>query len=164
MAARCSRQSRTDRLLVRESTATDVLYVAERLSIEDVAELVAATGLQPKDALSLAHSQSDQTWAGVLDGDVVVVGGALVDSEGLSANVWLLCLPGAKSAPRELARAIRRRVNDLSDHHGLLWGYVDDRNETRKRWLKMLGFSMTDEVTRYESFLKLPFRLFVNQT
>lgn len=166
--ADCGRRTggRTGRFLVREATAPDLPEVATAMTIEDRAEMVAMTGLSPTDALAFCHSQSADAWA-VVDRkteDVIALGGVAPDPDEPCANVWLLCTPAVTKSSRAFLRLVRRYVRDLSLRHGLLYGYVDDRNALRKRWLKSLGFTITDErAPAGLAHLNIPFRLFVSQ-
>jgi hypothetical protein len=151
---------------VREATATDTATVARLMSDADVAEAVAATGYEASRALAFCHSESKDCWAVESDGRVVAVGGIVPDDpddEALSASVWLVCTEAAADHPRDFIRTLRGHLRQLERRYGILYGYVDDRNRQRKRWIESLGFLMTMETTD-ESHLGLPFRLFITRT
>jgi len=163
MATGCARpNTRQDVLLVRDGRAEDIQAVIQQIASPDADELCASTGFDPYQSLCYCYSKSAETWAVEADGEVIALGGVSPSDDEPSAAVWLICGPGADRTPKALLRLLRKRLLVLKQRYGLLFGFVDDRNKKRKRWLHLLGFNMTNDIAVQKN-VKLSFRLFVSR-
>lgn len=137
---------------VRQATPADALDIAERLREEDRAEILAATGLDPRLALP----------AGVQGGGFVLTAG--VESIGRPEILfgvdpvadcpevgvaWMVSTPAIYDYPVEVAVRSRELHNLFHQRYELLTNYMDERNTRHRKWLSWLGFKF---IRRVESF------------
>lgn len=118
----------------------DVLSVALRLRDADRAELRAASGLTPIEALELSYSLTENPHVGVDDDDKPICIGGVVP-HGERGAIWLLATPDVERLRIPFLRASRGWVERLQRTYPLLTNAVDERNTVHIEWLKWLGFT-----------------------
>ena len=125
---------------------------------EDCAEVRAVTGLEPLDVLLVSVSESRQSWAGYLDGELATIFG-IRDITHLSgtALIWALSGPRVEERPVGFVRACRHVLPYLLSTAELIFNAIDCRHSKALRWAKHLGFSV-GEPQPY-GVEQLPFRL-----
>lgn len=137
----------SDRMAIRRAVAEDIVHVAPRMRRQDVDELWALSRTTPVEALVMSIEMSDLTFTGVIDGRPEFMFGLafLSHATGLGSP-WFLGTDEIKKHRRDFLRAsvqwrdmFLKRMPDLRN-------CVDDRNELSKRWLRWLGFELTDPV------------------
>lgn len=127
----------------------------------DVDEVYAMSGRDINTAVDDGLKESELVWIGMWENDPVTIFGArriaLLSDEG---TPWLLGTdrirePGIKKAFIE--RSIPY-VLEMLKRFRYLENFVDARNTTSIRWLKMMGFTI--ETAEPIGFLKMPFHRF----
>ncbi|MDP6213163.1 MAG: DUF2833 domain-containing protein [Candidatus Thalassarchaeaceae archaeon] len=133
---------------IRPSIHSDIFYVAHRMREEDVAEVRAAGGLDPVQALIEGFKNSRQCYTAEWKGEpFIMFGVAPVDD--VSGAVWLLGTPTVTKARVAFLKESRRIIDEFHDDFPLLFNFVDARNKVHIRWIEWLGFTF---INNHESF------------
>lgn len=134
-------------------------YVAENMRQADIDEVMAASGREPKRALSLGVLCSPQSWTMLVDGKPVAIGGVfsinVIYGEGVP---WILGTTDLESNMKSFLRISKEYLELVLRYHSYLSNYVDVRNELAIKYLKWLGFSIGEPEPF--GFMKKPFRKF----
>lgn len=137
----------SDRMAVRRSVEDDIVEIAPRMRRQDVEELWASSRHTPVEALVSALLSSDYTFTGVIDGRPEMMFGLSVISHVTGhGSPWLLGTDEILNHRRDFMRASAQWRDMFLDRTPILTNCVDDRNELSKRWLRWLGFELTDPV------------------
>lgn len=147
-------------ILVRPPRRADIPVLVANLREADRQELEAARGGEPHEAVRSALALSSHRWAMDVDGNLGLVGGIVTVSllNGIGSP-WLLGTTELDRIPGALTK-IGLRYRDVA--LGLfpeLVNYVDARNVKAIRWLKRLGFTVSDTPVPY-GVSRLPFYRF----
>lgn len=137
---------------VRPATAADLDYIAHNLRAEDHAEVVAATGIDPRLILPLAAEGGREVYtAGLISNNrAEIVFGYDPFPECPSAAVaWMLSTPVIYDYPVEIAVRSRECYDAAHRKYEVLTNFGDERNERHLKWLSWLGFK---KLRRIESF------------
>ncbi len=130
----------------------------------DQAELIAAYGLSPVEALLISVAESKQAWAILFDGAIEGVAGVTEYRRNLCKRPagipWLLATDKFTEFRISLAKEAKRHLNSLAERYSYLFNYVDSRNTTSIIWLKWLGFTVDEKELYYFHDPKVPFYLF----
>jgi len=129
--------------LARPTRPDDLIAVAEAMREEDVAEVRAARGISPLEALQGGYACTPNCYSFVPEGDIpVAIGGVaphpLLPRVGIC---WLLGTPAIKKHSRVFLRDSRKVIEGASEGYDLIMNLVDERNTLHIRWLKWCGFS-----------------------
>ncbi len=132
----------------RRTVLPDLPHVAKAMRPEDRAEIVAASGESPRQALFRGYIASDECYTvyRVSDGLPLAVFGNKVIDPKLSAIVWLLASTDLLQHKWEFLRKSREWVERFQDKVPLLYNAVDQRNALHIRWLSWVGFSFIGTV------------------
>lgn len=111
-------------------------------------EVLAASGRSPADALIFSLRKSSHAWTAMIDGvpEVMFGVGDLNVLAGVGAP-WLL---GTDAVERHYVAFLRCSVgfrDQLLRRYSTLRNFVDARNRASIRWLRWLGFTLSDPVT-----------------
>jgi hypothetical protein len=118
-------------------------YIATNLRRCDLDEIEAMAAVAPAEALRVSLKLSSHAFA-VLGGDgqpVAIFGAAPHPLPGVGI-VWMLGTDGIQKEALGIARATRRYFDELNAAYGILWNYIDARNEVSLRWLRWGGFKL----------------------
>lgn len=130
----------------------------------DQAELIAAYGLSPTEALQKSVAASKQAWAivfaGKLEGVVGVNEYRRNWYEKPAGIPWLLATDKFPEFRISLAKEVKRRLKSLTERYAYLFNYVDSRNTTSIAWLKWLGFTVDENKPYFFHDPAVPFYLF----
>lgn len=107
----------------------------------DAAELIAVTTLTPLQAVqvSVRNSHIDFLWAYYADDTLLCIAGCT-----LTGNPWLLATPALDSHLQHVTQEAKRQVRMMLQHWDKLSNSIDVRNIKTIRWLKALGFTLTE--------------------
>lgn len=143
----------------RPATPEDVMHVAWNLRDADRRELEANGWRNPLKCLEMGWQLSDPCY--------VMVGryglpfglfGAIPDPDhATEASVWMMATDGLTHEALAFARHSRKIVAGWGDKYTLMHNAVDARNTVHVKWLKWLGFTFLNTVTRNN----VPFHEFV---
>ncbi len=131
--------------IIRKCRAADIRKLKNNLREEDNRELRKASGHHPYYALVMTYRKSEETWVGMIDGEIACVWGVFHDSVlGKTARIWLLSTAVMEKAPIRVARFTKAWLTKLLKKYDILENYVDDEYTKCKKWLKWLGFTIED--------------------
>jgi len=133
-------------------------HVRGRLRRQDQDEVLAATGMEPDDALQRSFRHSSVTWAAELQGRAVALFGAGASGISRVGNPWLLGTDMLGRAGRAFVQHSRQYVQCLLRHFPVLVNVVDARNVLSLRWLRWCGFTI-EPPGPFGPF-RLPFHVF----
>lgn len=129
-------------------TIEEIVLISENLRPEDIAEISAASGLDPLTALM--DSYDENTRMLFKNGEPVLVfgvsGNVLNKTEGAP---WMVATPLLETMPVSFMKECKTWVDWMHDHYPILRNFCDARNEVHIKWLKRLGFEF---VKLHDSF------------
>lgn len=136
------------RLAVQVATLADAAALAPNLRAADVAEVAAASGSTPLEALENGVRHSDLPRV-ILDaqGPIAIFGAVVFDDNG--ASPWLLGSDRIQEHRREFLERSRHYFARLRAPFLYLANYIDERNTLHVRWIKWLGFTIAGRVPDY---------------
>ena len=96
-------------------------------------------------AVLLAHimAESVHTFAGMVDGQPVFIGGVRPDQDRSAGMVWMLGNPGIDRAKKFYVKATREQVASMLTMFPRLYTFVDVRYPKSLRWLRAMGFQIS---------------------
>lgn len=116
----------------------------------DRQELEASHGADIRDAVVQALKVSPHRWAMEKNGQLALLGGfAVISLLGGTASPWMLGTTVALRAPAALTRIAVEYVTDALGRYPHMINYVDARNTPSIRWLRRLGFTVSEQATPY---------------
>jgi hypothetical protein len=128
-----------------DPTPENMLYIAQRMRAQDVAEIWASHHSTPLEALEHGAGHSSWVKVGVIDGEPVCMFGvsamSLLYREGLP---WMLGTDALNRHARLLVRIAPAVVAYMHALYPTLYNWVDARNRRSVKWLKALGFRLGD--------------------
>lgn len=127
--------------------AAHVRTIARRMRKADRDEVKAASGKSPFEALAYSLRKSSAAWTAMVDGrpEVMFGVGDINILTGVGAP-WLL---GTDAVEKHYVAFLRHSVSwrdQLLRRYPVLRNFVDDRNRVAIRWLRWLGFTLSDPV------------------
>lgn len=144
---------------VRQATAEDLEYVAHNLRPEDRAEVLAATGLDPRVLLPLAAQEGREVLAAGLQSNnraEIIFGVDPIPELPSAGVIWLLSTPVIYDHPVEFVTRTRELLQKFHERYELLTNFIDERNERHVKWLSWMGFKQLRRVERFGA-QNLPF-------
>lgn len=124
---------------VVDATSAHVEPIARHMRQDDINELWAAAAILPADALnlSLAAGGPARTW--LIDGTPAAMGG--INDQGV---IWLLGTDLIDRHVRAFLLESRREFEERRRQFQAVFNFIDVRNRRSIRWLRWLGFSMSE--------------------
>jgi len=131
----------------------DVSYIAQNMREADKAEILAASGSTPEQALTkglLATAFGGRTTTVCLPDDTpVAMLGVLPAGQPDVGLVWMLASNDLKNIQTQFLRESRRQLAEITDGYRVVYNYTDARNTLHHRWLKWTGFKF---IQRHEQW------------
>ncbi len=127
--------------------AAHILTIARRMRQADRDEVFAASGYTPAEALIYSLRRSSIAYTALIDGKPEVMFGAA--DLNILAGIGVPWLLGTDAIDKHYVAFLRRSVwwrGQLSKRYPVMRNFVDDRNRAAKRWLRWLGFTLSDPV------------------
>ena len=121
--------------------------IAERMRQADRDEVFAASGRSPVGALLFSLKRSSMVWTAIVDGRPEVMFG--VGDLNILAGVGAPWLLGTDAVERNYVAFLRGSVewrDQLLRDYSTLRNFVDERNRVSIRWLRWLGFTISDPI------------------
>ena len=134
----------------RPASSEDVAYIAANMRSADIAEVQAATGREPEEALldGLVASRCPLTFAP--QGIPAAIFGVCQDPRNTYIGApWLLATDEFPKHLRQIATFGPALLCALSWDFDYLQNYVDARNTIHIAWIKRLGFNLTRTVPEF---------------
>lgn len=97
----------------------------------------------PATLLAGIMAESVHTFAGIVDGQPVFIGGVRPDQDRSAGMVWMLGNPGIAKAKKFYVKATREQVASMLTMFPRLYTFVDTRYPKSLRWLRAMGFSVS---------------------
>jgi len=134
---------------VRPARWEDVPTLAADLRSADIAELRAASGLGPQEAISVGV-RAGETYVACLPDDTpaFIFGVTEVVPKELG-GVWAVATNRFKEIQMQFLRESREATAELCRPYRLTFNYTDARNKLHHRWIKWCGFTF---IKRHEQF------------
>ena len=128
-----------------ELVPIDPLHIREICDTLREREALAFAKLGKDPERMIAHEvlTSFMSWAGVVDGQVIALGG--VKCDGIFAEeayAWLLCSEAIAEAPVSFIRGVLRAFELVKPRFRTIYGLVDARFAASIRWLEWMGFTV----------------------
>jgi len=130
-------------LVIRESIAPDVVDMAPRLRIPDMAEIAAATGEKPVVALGRGFASSVPCYTAVFKGRPAAMFGVVpmrMDAFPRTGSIWLLGTDDIPLFSKSFMRHTRPWLSIVCSGYDQVSNHVDARNRRHVVWLKRCGF------------------------
>lgn len=120
--------------------------MAPRMRPAEVAEVAAAEGFTPEQALLESLARSEEAWAALFDGQVACMWGVVVLRRtavgGHHGGAWLLTTDLVERHPKAFWRGCRAEVGRLLSRYASLTNAIDTRHAKAVRWALRLGFPL----------------------
>jgi Type II secretory pathway, pullulanase PulA and related glycosidases len=127
--------------------ALHIRTIAKRMRQADRDEVLASSGKTPLEALRYSMRKSAFSWAVLVNGRPEVMFGVCNMSVLTDTGIpWLL---GTDAIDRHYVAFLRQSAGclaQLSARYPILRNFVDDRNVVSIRWLRWLGFTISEPV------------------
>lgn len=133
--------------------------VSNNVRQQDIDEIYASGGWTIRECLEWAFENS--FWVSTIlndDEPVAILGVTPYSYVSEVAVPWLIATKSVTKIPVQFLRISRKYVQTVSDIYPILINYVDDRHSESIRYLKSVGFSVSDPEPY--GYLQLPFRKF----
>ena len=132
----------------RKSTPNDIVEVAENMRQEDIEEIRAYSGSEPKSSLMYCYfgSKPCMTMVG-RKGNVMGMYGVIPVRKNMG-KIWMLGHESMTSDYQDVRAFLRNSPVELNKFHmnyPILFNFVDARNTTHVKWIKYMGFSIIQE-------------------
>jgi hypothetical protein len=131
---------------IRPATIADAHDLAPRMRDVEVAEIQAADGTTPLEALVDAITTSSEAYALIIGGELACCYGVrALQSSALGGRVgivWMLTSPVVERKPKAFWKVCLKQVPALLTRWDELVNAIDVRHEKSIRWAKRLGFRL----------------------
>lgn len=145
----------------RPAEAGDMAVLAPKLRKQDVDEVMASSGLEPLEALTLSFEISEETNSIISDdGEVIGMFGVSKTDDPLVGCPWLLASDRLPEVRKKFLPQSYEWVKEVNKRYPLLFNCVDTRNTKAIRWLKYLGFTFVEHIEEF-GVGRIPFYAFV---
>lgn len=144
----------------RPPVVEDAARLAHTMRPLDYDEMVAASGPDVEQSLFDALRVSTHAWAADYKGELLALFGfAPYGLLSDTAAPWCIATPELTRVPGMLARSAARYFASVRLLYPRLVNYVDARNTPSIRWLKAMGFEVSEEA-ELVGYAQLPFYRF----
>lgn len=127
-------------LVLEGASLTDMRYVAENMRAADRAEVAAASGLTPLEALRSGRLLSNELYTLVSPaGNPAAIFGVVPNHNVMGGVVWLLGTDDMTRYALAFHRGVKPQWEAMARRWGCLCNFVDSRNKVHIRWLEWLG-------------------------
>lgn len=136
----------------RKTLEKDLVHLEENLRVEDVSEVYAQSGLEPRIALKMAFmlSRRCRTLCGSDGTPIGIYGVNDTGTEGLG-SIWMMATPDLIKHQRQFLRECREGISEISQGYRCVFNYTDARNTVHHKWLKWCGFTF---INKHQNFGK----------
>jgi hypothetical protein len=129
--------------VVRRAIEGDAEALAANLRDVDRREIAATSLADPLAAIRRCLANSEKTWVGELDGELMFVSG-ISDRNFMSARraPWLLGTPLIETRPWPFLRYTKAKMPELIAAYPHMENHIDARSTRTIAWLAWLGFTI----------------------
>ena len=143
---------------LRPGLPNDYLGLSGKMRPDDYREVLAATGVDPYNAMEISWRRSTESWAMICDYEVVGVGGVCPATEEIGTP-WALFSDLAMKHWRTILRHVNHLPRSFLKDYKKLMNVVDARNVVSVKWLEK-GCGFTIHEAKPFGPQGLPFHLF----
>ena len=136
-------------ITIRKAEVDDAVFLALHMRKEDVAEVAAASGLCPEEALIVGMSVSRECYSVLGDGTPIAMFGVCPDENASVGRVWMLGSDAIHAHRFDFLRKSLEWVEHFHNLYPVLHNYIDARNTVHIKWLQWLGFTFIKELPDY---------------
>ena len=113
---------------------------------EDRRELIALSGGTPGKALMDAVAATGRSWMTFdkVQGKLISVFGVHELPTFRGGIIWAVLTPEVYNCRKEFHKVSKAVLKNWLNKYGLIHNYVDSRNKAHIKWLKRLGFALSD--------------------
>jgi len=141
----------------RPANMMDVHAIAPLMRQQDVDEIRASHGVEPREALTIGLGESRSCRVGVANGIPVVMYGVsphtLLSDSG---TIWMLSTDAMTPHWRKFLRECQVEIDIICEGFKHVENWVDRRNTVSLHWLRWMGFSVADTPQPYGIY-QMPF-------
>lgn len=139
----------SDQCYVRPATREDVNVIAKDMRPADVAEVEAASGLSPGEALFEAWDATPEPWTFVVKEHPTAMFGVVPGATEYPRHgvIWMLGTPRIGKVPVSFLRGCKQWLNRIADRYEAVGNWVDCRNLVSIGFLDRLGFEFAPAET-----------------
>lgn len=135
------------------ATREDAWRISGILRVEDIAEVLAASGKHPREVMPLCIDENSSVW--IANGRYAALYG--VNSISNEVGIpWMVATDAIEQHPLFFLRNCRAVVNRWLQQWPILTNCVDARNDLHIKWLKWCGFQFIELIPEWGA-AKLPF-------
>lgn len=138
-----SNEARQFKGVIRPATYEDCLTLAPNLRQEDKDEVWESHGYLPEEALILSFEASPNAQVGTINGEVVCMFGVSPTTIDGVGSPWMLASDLIKEVGVEFLRRDKEVLKGMSTGYSFLFNYAWSKNPVHLRWLKWLGFTVS---------------------
>lgn len=141
----------------RPSLPNDPWELAPCMRVDDVAEVKAASGLRPLEALIDGYEMSEQCFSVISDDDRVIGMMGLAPTAVPDVGIaWMLCADDIFKASKEILRQVGPFLDMWHRRYRILMNFVDARNTMHLKWCRRAGFQAVNLIEKH-GLGQLPF-------
>lgn len=139
---------------IAPATPADIPHLAAFMRAADKAEVWAAQGILPFEALTQSLALSTSAWCAISRGKPLAMWGVGAARGALSqtGSPWLLATDEFSALRRHLLRLSRTYIALMHCHFPVLENYVHANNHASIRWLTWCGFCLGSQPGPYGPF------------
>ena len=124
-------------------TDNDIRQLADNLRAIDAYEINVIAQLSPFEAIKRSVENSpNHCFSVFVNNQLLAIGGC-----SKTGNPWLLATPAINRYNKSLTRHAKVFIAQQLKHHPLLINAISANNHATKRWLKHLGFTLSEPFT-----------------
>jgi hypothetical protein len=125
------------------ATEAHIAELSPNIRRVDRDEIWAAAHMTPEESIRIGLN--GDAWACYFDNEMAAIFGCkpitILSDE---ACPWMIATHVIERRPKMFLKHCRPVMEACQERYSLLVNYADDRNETVKRWVKWLGFTLFD--------------------
>lgn len=130
---------------VRKTTIDDIEFLSENARECDVVEVKAFSGYTIREVLQKTPNLLKSSQTLEIDGHLIAVFGVVPNSDLKGVGViWMLATDKFDEYSAVFAKICKGVVKDMLKGYNYVYNYVHSENKSSIRWLKWLGFSMSE--------------------
>lgn len=130
-------------VVTRPATEVDAQDLAPRLRPAEVAEVMAATGQEPLEALMDGVASGGEAWAVFFDGQLAFMWGVR-EVAGRVGAAWLLASDLVERYAKTFWKYCLSQLGGLLHRWDAVFNAIDVRHEQAIRWATRLGFHLSE--------------------
>lgn len=145
---------------IREALIEDASAITPHLREADRNEIIASSGSKIEQAILYSIMSSDASTVCLPDGTPICIFGVGDDTRG-NGIPWMIGTDEMIKHRKALIRDARKWIE--RQEYSVLYNYVDGRNSVHIKWLRHVGFTVSDVPEYIGADPEVPFYLFIKE-